>query len=90
MNAQYRYLPARPVQYDEALAACSCNPRWCMRPHLLTGSGTGVAWRVVSGSLESVGEHGPIERVEFLLGEWEVLTIAELEREERERITGLR
>ena len=81
--------PREPVDLLVALTLCQQNRLWCMRPSDLIGSGTGVAWRVKSGEITPVGEHGWISKSELFLGLWQVLPISALEREEMERETGV-
>lgn len=88
--------PKYPVGFVEAVSLCRQNPKWCMRPTELSGSGVDVAWRVrlvnkwdKIGKLISVGEHGPVDQVSLILGTWEVLRLDALEREQTEHETGV-
>lgn len=83
-----RHHPSRLLSYTEALEAIQQDKRRCMRPAILVGSGTMVAWCIRDGLLSPVGEHGNSIRAKIMLGQWEVLTIEKLEKEEQERITG--
>lgn len=78
----------------EALCEAAENKNKCIRPAIWSGDGDGVAWVVRKGRVTVPDAEDrnltvlPSD-VSLLTGEWETLTLAQLEREVVEKETGV-